>query len=204
MKLYYMPGACSLADHIALEWTGASYEAQAVARDALKQPEFLALNPMGSVPCLVDNDFVLTQNVAILFYLDEQFPQAKLLGGSDKQVRADAMRWLAFCNAVLHGAFAAIFAPMRLLDDATQHSALQAKAREKILRLLGIADNALQGKSYLASVKTVADAYLFVILRWAMGVGIDLTPFTQLTAFINTMTQDAGVQAAMKAEGLPS
>ena len=70
MKLYYMPGACSLADHIALEWTGAKYEAQAVSRDALKQTEFLALNPQGSVPCLVDDDFVLTQNVAILFYLD--------------------------------------------------------------------------------------------------------------------------------------
>ena len=59
MKLYYMPGACSLADHIALEWANADYEACAVSRDALKQPEFLALNPMGSVPCLTDGDFVL-------------------------------------------------------------------------------------------------------------------------------------------------
>ncbi|MBO4576974.1 MAG: glutathione S-transferase N-terminal domain-containing protein [Neisseriaceae bacterium] len=202
MKLYYMPGACSLADHIALEWANADYEACAVSRDALKQPEFLALNPMGSVPCLTDGDFVLTQNVAILFYLDEKFPQAALLGGSDKQVRANAMRWLAFCNADLHEAFVPIFAPMRFIDDEAQHPAIQAKAREKVVRLLGIANNALQGKQYLASVKTVADAYLFVILRWAVGVGIDLTPFANLNAFINTMSQDKGVQNAMKAEGL--
>ena len=202
MKLYYMPGACSLADHIALEWTGAKYEAEVVARDALKQPEFLALNPMGSVPCLVDGDFVLTQNVAILFYLDEQFPQANLLGGNDKQVRANAMRWLAFCNADLHEAFVPIFAPMRFIDDENAHPALQAKAREKIIRLLGVANNALQGKTYFAGVRTVADAYLFVILRWAVGVGIDLTPFANLTALMNTMMQDTGVQNAMKAEGL--
>lgn len=202
MKLYYMPGACSLSDHIALEWTGAKYEAQAVSRDALKQPEFLALNPMGSVPCLVDDDFVLTQNVAILFYLDEKFPQAALFGGSDTQVRANAMRWLAFCNADLHEAFVPIFAPMRFIDNEKEHPALQNTAREKIVRLLGIANNALQGKQYLAGVKTVADAYLFVILRWAVGIGIDLTPFANLTALMNTMNQDTGVQNAMKAEGL--
>ena len=180
-----MSGACSLADHIALEWANANYEAQAVSREALKQPEFLALNPQGSVPCLVDDDFVLTQNAAILFYLDEKFPQVA-----------------AFCNADLHGAFVGIFAPFRLSDDETAHASIQAKAREKIVRLLGIANNALQGKQYLAGVKTVADAYLFVILRWAVGIGIDLTPFANLTALINTMNQDKGVQNAMKAEGL--
>ncbi|MBR2252655.1 MAG: glutathione transferase GstA, partial [Neisseriaceae bacterium] len=66
----------------------------------------------------------------------------------------------------------------------------------------GVANNALQGKTYFAGVRTVADAYLFVILRWAVGVGIDLTPFANLTALMNTMMQDTGVQNAMKAEGL--
>lgn len=202
MKLYYLPGACSLADHIALEWANAEYEAQVVSREALQQAEFLALNPMGSVPCLVDGDFVLTQNVAILHYLDEKYPQANLLGGKDLQTRANAMRWLAFCNADLHEAFVPIFAPMRFIEDESQHPALQAKARAKIVRLLGIADKALQGKQYFAGVKTVADAYAFVMLRWAMGVGIDLSSFANLSALMNTLMQDAGVQAAMKAEGL--
>ena len=202
MKLYYLPGACSLADHIALEWANAEYEAQVVSREALQQAEFLALNPMGSVPCLVDGDFVLTQNVAILHYLDEKYPQAQLLGGKDLQTRANAMRWLAFCNADLHEAFVPIFAPMRFIEDESQHPALQAKARAKIVRLLGIADKALQGKQYFAGVKTVADAYAFVMLRWAMGVGIDLSSFANLSALMNTLMQDAGVQAAMKAEGL--
>ncbi|MBR7060009.1 MAG: glutathione S-transferase N-terminal domain-containing protein [Neisseriaceae bacterium] len=202
MKLYYMPGACSLADHIALEWANADYEACAVSRESLKQPEFLALNPMGSVPCLVDGDFVLTQNVAILHYLDEKYPQASLLGGKDLQTRANAMRWLAFCNADLHGAFVGIFAPFRLIDDETAHANIQAKAREKITNLLNIANNALQNKQYIAGVKTVADAYLFVILRWCVGVGIDLTPFANLVALMNNLMQDVGVKNAMQAEGL--
>ena len=79
MKLYYFPGACSLADHIVLEWIGAPYETVELDRAALKSPEFLALNPNGAVPVLVDGDFVLTQNVAILCYLAERYPDARLL-----------------------------------------------------------------------------------------------------------------------------
>src|SRR5690606_27211391 len=79
MKLYYLPGACSLATHIILEWMGKPYETQAVAREELKQPEFLALNPMGAVPVLADGDHILTQNASILEYLAEQAPQLNLL-----------------------------------------------------------------------------------------------------------------------------
>ncbi len=76
MKLYYMPGACSLADHIVLEWTGKPYETQMLSREALKGPEFLKINPLGAVPALVDGDLVLTQNTAILEYLAESVPEA--------------------------------------------------------------------------------------------------------------------------------
>src|SRR5690606_28966645 len=76
VKLYYMPGACPLATHITLEWIGQPYEIQAVPREDLKKPEFLALNPVGSVPVLTDGDLVLTQSVAILEYLAEKHPEA--------------------------------------------------------------------------------------------------------------------------------
>src|SRR5690606_27878152 len=75
MKLYYMPGACSLAAHIVLEWIGQPYDTRKLARDELKQPEFLQINPLGAVPALVDGDLALTQNAAILEYLAEQAPQ---------------------------------------------------------------------------------------------------------------------------------
>jgi glutathione S-transferase len=74
MKLYYFPGACALADHIVLEWMGAPYGTVKLDRAALKSPEFLALNPRAAVPVLVDGDFTLTQNAAILCYLAERYP----------------------------------------------------------------------------------------------------------------------------------
>src|SRR4026209_145939 len=85
MKLYYFPGSCALADHVVLEWTGAPYEAIKLDRAGTKSPEFLQLNPSGAVPVLVDGDFVLTQNVAILSYLAEQHPKARLFGDRSEE-----------------------------------------------------------------------------------------------------------------------
>lgn len=75
MKLYYMPGACSLASHIVLEWIGKPYTTHKLSRDELKGAEFLKVNPLGAVPALDDDGFILTQNVAILEYLAEQAPR---------------------------------------------------------------------------------------------------------------------------------
>src|SRR4026207_1982388 len=83
MKLYYFPGSGALADPIVLAWIGAPGEAVKLDREGLKSPEFLALNPSGAVPVLVDGDFVLTQNVAILGYLPEQHPQASWDGAGN-------------------------------------------------------------------------------------------------------------------------
>lgn len=202
MKLYYLPGACSLTIHIALEWTKSDYAAEAVARDALKQTEFLKLNPLGSVPCLVDGDFALTQNVAILEYLNEKYPQAMLLGSNDMRERAEARRWLLFCNSDLHGAFVPLFAPARYIADESTHAELQNNAKEKIMRLFGIVNQHLETHDYLSGQKSVADAYLFVILGWADKMGLDLHALQALGAFKARMAADSGVQAALKQEGL--
>ena len=82
MKLYYSPGACSLSDHIVLEWTGAPYEAVRVSREERQTPAFRKLNPAGAVPVFEQDGWVLTQNAAILNYLADKFQQAKL-GGDD-------------------------------------------------------------------------------------------------------------------------
>ena len=80
MKLYFTPGTCSLADHIALEWVGKPYEAQLVTREQRKQPAYLAINPAGAVPALDVDGWILTQNVAILNYFADTFPETKLGG----------------------------------------------------------------------------------------------------------------------------
>ena len=99
LNLYYLPGACSLVPHVALEWTGAEYQAVEVPRDSLQSPEFLALNPRGSVPVLQDGDWALSQNVAIVEYLNECYPEARLFGSGDAKSRARARQWLAYVNS---------------------------------------------------------------------------------------------------------
>ena len=128
MKLYYMPGACSLASHIVLEWLGKPYETHKLSRDELKGPEFLKINPLGAVPALADGDWTLTQNVAILEYLAEQAPQSKLMGDGSARSRAEVRRWLGFINSDLHKTFSLVFAPMRFLSEEGAQKELAANA----------------------------------------------------------------------------
>src|SRR5699024_1727233 len=93
MKLYYMPGACSLATHIVLEWIGVPYTTQRLSHDELKQDAFLAVNPAGAVPALDIDGWVLTQNAAILGYLAESHPDAGLAGDGSPRGHAEVNRW---------------------------------------------------------------------------------------------------------------
>ncbi|TBR39868.1 MULTISPECIES: glutathione S-transferase N-terminal domain-containing protein [Dyella] len=201
MKLYYLPGACSLADHIVLEWTGAPYEAHAVPRDQLKT-EYLKINPLGVVPALVEDDgWVLTENVAILGYLAEKYPQAEL-AGTDMRSRADVMRWLGFLNSDIHPAFKPIFGPARFIADESQHAELIDNARARLRDMFGRVNEQLKGGDWITGKRSIADPYLFVVLRWAKGKGVDLSGFDELERFSARMREDEGVKAAMKAEGL--
>ena len=204
MKLYYLPGACSLASHIVLEWIGVPYEAAAVARDKMKSPEYLQINPLGAVPALQDDDgWVLTENVAILNYLGDRFPDAGVTGDGTPRGRAEVNRWLGFLNSDVHKAFVPIFAPARFIDDETQHDAVQARARANIRPLLERIDRHLDGRDWLVGEHhSLADPYLYVILRWAGKQGVDLSGLDRLAAFRQRMEADSAVQAALKAEGL--
>lgn len=204
MKLYYMPGACSLATHIVLEWIGAPYEAVRVPRDKLKDPEFLAINPAGAVPALVeDNGWVLTQNAAILHYLADLHPGAGLTGDGTLRGRAEVNRWLSLLNADLHKAFVPIFAPGKFIADESQHDAVKASARGNVRILLERINDHLANNEWLAdNRRSIADPYLFVTTRWARGVGVDLTGLDNLAAFMNRMEGDASVRKALADEGL--
>ena len=200
MKLYYFPGACSLADHIVLEWTGAPYETEKLERAALKSPEFLALNPNGAVPVLVDGDFRLTQNAAILCYLAEQHPDARLLGDGTARGRAEVMRWLAFLNSDVHPAFKPIFKPSRFHPDASLAQVIADTARSNVREYLAQLDARLQGRDWLVNERSVADPYLFVLLRWTIKLEIDARGLDNLTRFLARMYADSGVRAAVIAE----
>ncbi len=202
MKLYSKPGACSTAVHIDLCWTGQPFEFQVVDADYMKSAEFRALNPSGAVPVLVDGDFVLTQNAAIVGYVADSFPQAGLAGDGSARQRAEAARWLAFVNSDLHPAFKPIFGPGNYIEDPAQHDALKAAARKRVRSLFEVADRQLAGREWLAGFRSYADPYLYITARWADRVGVDLSGLEHLAAFRARMDADAGVQQALKAEGL--
>lgn len=202
MKLFSLPGACSTADHIALQWAGQPFEVEVMTREGLGSPAFLAINPARSIPVIVDGEYVLTQNTAILTYIAETYPQAQLFGDGSPRQRAEAMRWQAFGNADLHPIFGAFFAPTIFLSDPAQHDALQAAARVRLRGLFERADAQLEGKSWIAGFRSIADPYLYIMLRWAGMFAIDLDGLTHLAAFKRRMESDAGVRAALEAEGL--
>jgi len=204
MKLYYLPGACSLADHIVLEWSGLSYETQPVAREEMGGAEFRKISPSGAVPVITDGDWALTQNVAILEYIAEQAPQANLLGDGTARSRAEVRRWLAFANADIHKAFSLIFGTPRYISGDAEQDALRANAATILRTLFGVANAQLAGRDWIAGTPShsVADAYLYVMLVWAKVKNIDLSGYDNLAAFKARMDADAGVQKALKDEGL--
>ncbi len=203
MKLYTKPGACSLADHIALQWSGLSFEVQVVDAATMKSPEYLKLNPAGAVPVLVDGDWVLTQNAAILHYIAEKAPDAALDGGRDARQRAEVNRWLSLANADIHPAFHPIFGSTRYLEDAAMIARTQEHARQRLRGLYERVDAQLAGNAWIAGgQRSIADAYIYVTARWARATGVNLDGLDALQRFEQKMAQDAGVQAALRTEGL--
>ncbi len=202
MKLYYSPGACSLADHIVLEWIGKPYEAVKVGREDRYKPEFLAINPAGAVPALEHDGWVLTQNAAILNYLADLHPEAKLGGDGSAKQRAEVNKWLAFANSDVHPAFHPIFGSTAYLEDATAIDKTKDAARAKVRTLFERADTHLQGRDWLAADRSIADPYLYVTYRWARGTGVDLGGLNHLAAFASRIEADPSVQKVLQKEGL--
>lgn len=202
MKLYYSPGACSLADHIVLEWTGQPYEAVRVTREERKQPAFLKINPAGAVPVLEEGGWLLTQNAAILNYLADRFPETGVGGDGTPQSRAEANRWLAFVNSDMHPAFKPLFGSTAYLGDDGAIEKSKADARAKLRGMFERVDEQLAGKDWLIGSRSIADPYLFVLTRWAKANDIDLSGLDNIERFFRHMHADAGVQKALKEEGL--
>lgn len=202
MKLYTSPGACSLADHIALEWSGKPYTAEIVSREQRATPEFRKLNPAGAVPVLEDDGWTLTQNAAILNYLADKFPEAKLGGDGSPKGRAEVNRWLGFLNSDMHPAFKPLFGTTNYLEDKAAIEKTHENAHKQLRGLFERADAQLGKHDWLAGARSIADPYLFVMLRWAKGVKLDLSGLEHLKKFEQRMRADAGVRKVLEVEGL--
>ena len=204
MKLYYLPGACSLAIHIILEWIGEPYEAEAVTRERTKSPEYLKLNRAGAVPALADGDRVYTQNSAIQKYLIDKYPRANLGPDPTPQGHYELNHWHGFLGGDLHPAFRPYFAPQRFHPDESAHQAIRAAAFANLQRLYGIADRHMNGRDHVISGRrTVIDAYLFTFSSWAARAFPNrLGDFPHLKRFVANLLEDPGVARALADEGV--
>ncbi len=176
LKLHFAPGACSFVPHAALELAGAVFEPSLVKlhKGEHRTPEYLAINPKGQVPVLVDGDEVITQIVAICLYLDAKFPDAGLLPATGL-ARTRALQTLAWMNNTVHPTFTHVFMPHKFTPDETAQKAVKAHAVQTYRDLLGdIEQLAQQASPWLGGDKPgVLDAYALTLLRWGGYAGID-------------------------------
>jgi glutathione S-transferase len=202
MKLYSFSGSCGLATNIVLAWSGKPYQVQLFEKDDLTTPEMRKLNPVGKVPILDENGWILYENGAVLNYLADKFPEAKLAGDGTPKGRAEVNRWLAVINSDVHPAFKPLFGTTNYLGDLAAIEKTHAQARKELRRLFELFDSQLSKRDWLAGSRSIADPYLFVTLRWAHAVKIDLAGLENLKKFEQRMRADAGVQKALKDENL--
>lgn len=200
MKLYYMPGACSLASLIALDESGIKFETAALDRKTRKTSdglEYDKVNSKGYVPALrLDDGQVLTENVAVLLYIADRNPAAKLAPVAGTLERYRLIEWLGFINSEIHKNFSPLFNPAAG-EETKQYM------RGNLAKRLDWLNTALGSKAFLTGdTFTVADAYLFVVLRWSGHVGIDLAKWPNLKRYHGELATRPTVVAAIKAEGL--
>lgn len=202
MKLYGFSGSCALAAHICLAWTSKPYEFELIEKDDLAKPEFKKLNPYGKVPIYAEDDWVLYENAAILNYLADQHPEARLGGDGSARSRAEVNRWMALINSDIHPTFKPLFGATAYLGDEAAVEASKDNARQQLRGYFEKVDRQLEGRDWLTGQRSVADPYLLVTTRWAHLTGVDLDGLDNIARFEKHMNADAGVQKALKEQKL--
>ncbi|NVO58548.1 glutathione transferase GstA [Rhodobacteraceae bacterium B1Z28] len=201
MKLYYKPGACPLASHIALHETGRPFEIEAVdtaAGQTESGADYHTINPKGYVPALgLDDGSVLTEGAAVFQFIADSNPEAGLAPVAGTLARARMQEQLNWIGTELHKAFGPLF------RDGTSEADKDA-TRTAVAGKFDLIEVQLQdGREWLVSNQfSVADAYLFVVANWANFTGIDLSRWPRLAAFVSRSAARPSAQAAMRAEGL--
>jgi len=200
MKLYFSPGACSLAPHIVLEESGLAYEtalASTKTHQLADGTDYYTINSKGQVPLLeLDSGERLTEGPAIVQYLADKVPAKNLAPANGTMARYRVQEWLNFITSELHKGIGGLFNPAMPEDGKT---VIRARAASKLKWV----DDQLEGKQYLmGDVFSIADPYLFTMITWTAHTGIDISGMKNLGAYQARIAARPSVQAAMKAEGL--
>jgi len=207
IKLYYLPGAASLAPHGCLEETEAEYELVRIVREdgILVEPtNYLDIQPEGRVPALVDGEIVTYEAAAVCMYLSDRFPQANLAPTTDLAGRAAWYRWHVYFTNTVQADFMNVFAPGRSLDSEAGKSELEAGARDR-LRATGewLEAELAQAGDYLVGGRfSSADLFLAMLTRWGRGLDSPWWDAPNLGAHYRRVTERPSMQRVYQQQGL--
>ncbi len=194
MKLYYSPGACSMASHILLNELNIPYTLKSVdlkTHKTEKGEDFYKINPKGYVPVIIlDNGQTLTENIAILSYLSD----------SKGLVKGDLYRfleWLAFISTELHKGIGSLFNYPNGPEEVVK------EIKNKVAKRLKVVDDHLAGKEFVfEGAFSAVDAYLVTILNWCPKAKVDLSPYKNINDYLKRIMARPSIQQTLKQEGL--
>ena len=203
LKLYYSPGSCARASHIALEEAGADYEAIRIRlkENEQRKPEYLAINPKGRVPALVTDRGILTETPAILAYVAQTYPDANLAPLSDPFAFAKIQAFNGYLSSTVHVAHAHKGRGHRWADDPAAIEAMKKKVPESVGDCFTLIErDMLAGPWVMGEQYSIADPYLFTLSQWMEGDSVDPSKYPKVLAHRNRMAERDAVKRVLAME----
>ena len=203
LELYYSPGTVSPATHIALEDAGAEYSLHRLnfEKEEQRGAEYMAINPKGRVPALATPRGVLTETPAMLAYVAQSYPAAKLAPLDDPFAFGQIQAFNTYICSTLHVAHAHRMRGHRWVDDEAAIAAMQRKIPETVSACFAyIEENALASKYAMGETYSIADPYLFTVAQWMEMDGVDPAQFPKVLTHREMMRQRKSVQDALRME----
>ena len=200
MKLFYAVHTCALASHIALEESGADYTTVRLdfKSNDQRKPDYLAINPKGRVPALVTERGVLTETPAILAYVAQSFPDARLAPLDDPLAFAQVQAFNSYLCSTVHVAHAHRVRGYRWADDPAAIAEMQRKVPQTVGECFSLIEREmLAGPWVMGDAYTICDPYLFTLARWLEGDGVDVAQFPRLADHMQRMSERPGVKKVL-------
>jgi glutathione S-transferase len=204
LKLFYAPGTCALASHIALEEAGADYEAVRLDFGAgdQRKPDYLAINPKGRVPALIADRGILTENPAILAFIAQSFPKAKLAPLDDPFAFAQVQAFNSYLASTVHVAHAHGRRGYRWADDQSSFDDMKRKLPETMGACFDLIEREMfKGPWVMGNAYSICDPYLFTIAEWLEGDGVDPARLPKIHDHRRRMAERPAVKRALAQEG---
>ena len=205
IKLYYAPGTCALASHIALEEAGATYETVRLnfKTEDQKKPDYLKINPKGRVPALVTEHGIITETPAILYYVAQTHPGAKL-APSDPYLLGKAQAFNSYLCSTVHVAHAHRMRGTCWVDDEASIKAMQKKVPQTVGECFALIERAMfEGPFVMGKDFSICDGYLFTLTQWLDADGVDVTKTPKLADHFKRMSERPAVRKAVTEETAP-